>query len=109
MLTTDIISDLVQGLQNIFCNSIDQIILFGSVSRNEASDESDVDIAVILTEEMSEEEREKFIIWGTDMDLRYDRIFSIVDIDKEKMRQWGDILPFYRNIQREGIVLWKAA
>ncbi len=43
------------------------------------------------------------------MDLRYERVFSIVDIQEENMKKWERILPFYRNIRREGIVLWKAA
>jgi len=25
------------------------------------------------------------------------------------MQKWGRILPFYQNVQKEGIVLWKAA
>lgn len=109
MLSNDMISDLIQGLQKIFGSVIEQIILYGSVARNEVTDESDVDIAIILTNEMDEEMKEKFLVWSSDMDLRYDRVFSIVDIHKEKMEQWGNILPFYRNIQKEGIILWSAA
>lgn len=109
MLTNDMISDLIQGLQKIFGSLIEQIILYGSVARNEATNESDVDIAIILTDEMDEKVKEKFLIWSSDMDLRYDRFFSIVDIRKDKMEQWGNILPFYRNIQKEGIILWSAA
>lgn len=109
VLTNDMISDLIQGLQKIFGSLIEQIILYGSVARNEATNESDVDIAIILTDEMDEKVKEKFLIWSSDMDLRYDRFFSIVDIRKDKMEQWGNILPFYRNIQKEGIILWSAA
>jgi len=43
------------------------------------------------------------------MDLQYDRVFSMVDINLEQYNKWGDILPFYRNIRKDGIVLWKAA
>ena len=109
MLTTDMISDLIQGLQNIFGNVIEQIILYGSVARNEATEASDVDIAIILTNEMDDRVKERLFIWSSDMDLRYDRVFSIIDINKEKMEQWGRVLPFYQNIQKEGIVLWSAA
>ena len=34
---------------------------------------------------------------------------SAVDIEKENLQKWGKILPFYQNVQKEGIVLWKAA
>ncbi len=109
MLTTDMISDLIQGLQNIFGNVVEQIILYGSVARNEATEESDVDIAIILTNEMDDKVKEKLFGWSSDMDLRYDRVFSIIDINKEKLEKWGSVIPFYRNIQKEGIVLWSAA
>lgn len=109
MLTTDMISDLIEGLQKIFGSVMEQIILYGSVARNEATGESDIDIAIILTNEMDDKIKEKLFIWSSDMDLRYDRVFSIIDINKEKMEQWGSVLPFYRNIQKEGIVLWSAA
>ena len=41
--------------------------------------------------------------------LRYDRVFSIIDIKESNIQKWGDSLPFYRNVKKEGIVLWKAA
>ena len=31
------------------------------------------------------------------------------DIEKANMDKWGDVLPFYKNIKKEGVVLWKAA
>lgn len=43
------------------------------------------------------------------MDLRYDRVFSVIAILEKNMQKWGRILPFYQNVQKEGIVLWKAA
>ena len=54
-------------------------------------------------------ERELFIAWNSEMDLKYGKVFSIIDIEKEKIDKWGKVLPFYKNIQKEGIVLWKAA
>lgn len=43
------------------------------------------------------------------MDIRHERVFSIVDIQEENMEKWEKILPFYQNIRKEGIVLWRAA
>ena len=43
------------------------------------------------------------------MNLKYDKVFSIIDIEKSNLEKWGHILPFYKNVQKEGIVLWKAA
>ncbi|SCZ77499.1 hypothetical protein [Pseudobutyrivibrio xylanivorans] len=34
---------------------------------------------------------------------------SIVTIDYDQYVEWNKTLPFYRNVEKEGIVLWKAA
>ena len=57
----------------------------------------------------NEEIRNKFICWSAEMDIRYDKIFSIIDIKEENMKKWGEVLPFYKNVQKEGVILWKAA
>lgn len=30
--------------------------------------------------------------------VRYDKIFSIIDIKEENMKKWGEVLPFYKNV-----------
>ena len=96
--------ELIAGLLKIFGNNISMIILYGSVARNEYTDESDIDIAIILKNEIDNKTKEQFINWSAD-----DRVFSIIDIKESNIQKWGDSLPFYRNVKKEGIVLWKAA
>lgn len=108
-MTREMVHELIDGLLEIFCDNIQQIILYGSVARNQETDESDIDVAVILTHGFDAETKKKFIAWSAELDLKYEKVFSIVDIEKERMDKWGDILPFYRNIRQEGVVLWKAA
>ena len=109
MLTTTMKEDLIHGLVDIFSDNILAVILYGSVARNENTDESDIDIAIIVKNEMDDATKERFIRWSAELDLRYDRIFSIIDIQEENMEKWGKVLPFYQNVQKEGTVLWKAA
>lgn len=109
MLTDTMKNELIKGLLEIFQGDISMIILYGSVARNEAGPESDIDIAIIMKKDMDEDRKDRFISWSADMDIRYDRVFSIVDIREDNMKKWGNVLPFYRNVQEEGVVLWKAA
>lgn len=109
MLLDEMKEELVQGLTAIFQNNISMIILYGSVARNEAANESDIDIAIIIKEEMDDQTKKLFISWAADMDIRYEKVFSIVDIREDNMKKWEKVLPFYQNIRKEGIVLWKAA
>ena len=109
MLPENMKEELIRGLTDIFQNNISMIILYGSVARNEATDESDVDVAIIVKDQMDKDTKSRFVNWVADMDIRYERVFSIVDIEESNMRKWEKVLPFYQNIRREGIVLWKAA
>ncbi len=79
------------------------------MARQQATEESDIDIAIVLNNNFDSEIRERFIAWATDMDLKYGKIFSIIDIERKNLGKWGKVLPFYRSIQEEGIVLWKVA
>ena len=109
MLTDMMKDELVKGLLNLFHENLSMIILYGSVARNEATSESDIDIAIITKNDMNEEIRNKFICWSAEMDIRYDKIFSIIDIKEENMKKWGEVFPFYKNVQKEEVILWKAA
>lgn len=71
MLTKEIVYDLVDGLINIFDGNIQQIILYGSVARNEATEDSDIDIAVILNHSFNRTVRKCFVAWASEMDLKY--------------------------------------
>ena len=109
MLSDGMREELVRGLTSIFQNNISMIILYGSVARNEATDTSDIDIAIIVKNQMGSETKKQFISWAADMDIRYERVFSIVDIQESNMKKWENVLPFYQNIRKEGIILWRAA
>ena len=109
ILSDEMREELVQGLTDIFGNNISMTILYGSAARGNATQESDIDIAIVVRSQMDDATRRRFLSWAADMDIRYERVFSIVDIQESNMSKWEDALPFYRNIKKEGIVLWKAA
>ncbi len=109
MLSYEMREELVQGLTDIFGNNISMIILYGSAARGDATEESDIDIAIVVKSQMDDTTKRRFLSWAADMDIRYERVFSIVDIQETNMKKWEEVLPFYRNVKKEGIILWKAA
>ena len=109
MLSKEMREELIWGFTDIFRNNITMIILYGSAARGDATEESDIDIAIVVRSQMDEATKRRFLSWAADMDIRYERVFSIVDIQESNMKKWEDVLPFYRNVKKEGIVLWKAA
>ena len=109
MLSDKMREELVQGLTDIFGNNISMIILYGSVARGDATQQSDVDIAIVVKNQMDDATKRRFLCWAADLDIRYERVFSIVDILEGNMKKWENVLPYYQNVKKEGIVLWKAA
>lgn len=109
MISNEIKEELIKGLQSILKGKLNAIILYGSVARGEATAESDVDIVFIIKSKLDEEEKNNFLDWNAELDLKYDKVFSIVDVEKDLLDKWGAVVPFYRNIKEEGVVLWKAA
>ena len=109
MIQNEIIEELVLGLNRIIGDKLDCVILYGSVARGDDRDESDVDIAFVVKTCLNDEMKNAFFHWNACLDMKYNRIFSIIDIERESFDKWGDIHPFYKSIRTEGIVLWKAA
>ena len=67
------------------------------MARGDATRESDIDIAIVVRSQMDDATKRRFLSWAADMDIRYERVFSIVDIQETNMKKWEEVLPFYRN------------
>jgi len=103
------LEELVFGIQKIYLEYLISVVLYGSVARGTQTDESDVDIAVILKSGHTREMRDQLTDLIVDLELEYDKVISVLRIDYQKFREWEDVLPFYKNVKKEGIILWPAA
>ncbi len=98
----DMISeDLRTGICKLFGSRLISIILYGSVARGTHTDQSDVDVALIVKTNLTNEEEDKLSDFVVDLNLKYDRTFSVIDIGLEAFEKWGDISPFYRNVKKD--------
>ena len=95
-------------LHEVYGSALDRIVLYGSYARGEETAESDVDIALILIAPDTEKQHEKMQSIVVDHELEQEVTLSVISIEEENLRQWKDTLPFYRNLEKEGILLWKA-
>ena len=104
-----IISDLTPQRINIFTvPNVKEIILYGSVARGTATSESDIDIAVIL-DDYTDKMHDEMIEFVVDLELKYNKVISVLPIYNKQFNEWGNITPFFKNIKKDGKVLWKAA
>ncbi|MBQ6961753.1 MAG: nucleotidyltransferase domain-containing protein [Clostridia bacterium] len=101
--------ELVRGLLSILAAQAVQIVLYGSTARGTASPESDIDIALFVNDRLTSRQEDRLSDLVVDMNLKYNKVFSVVDIDQQTYLKWKSVTPFYQNVDREGIVLWKAA
>nr|MBQ4455592.1 nucleotidyltransferase domain-containing protein [Clostridia bacterium] len=102
---TELVSEILKALGD----QVLRIVLYGSVARGTASPDSDVDIAVFLPSKMDSEAEDRLSDVIVDMNLKYDKVFSVVDILDPVYKKWRAVTPFYQNVDREGVVLWTAA
>ena len=103
------INELIDGILSAIRTHVVSIILYGSFARGDNTDGSDVDIAIILSDTLTETLSENLTDNIVDLDLKYDRVYSIIEIKHDDFERWRSYIPFYKNVDREGIVLWKAA
>lgn len=103
----EVFEKMIPGFQTIFGNVLERIILYGSVARGTQTVESDVDIAVIVRK-YTEDMHDKMIDLTVDLELEYNKVLSVLLIDYDNFREWEDVLPFYKNMKKDGIMLWSA-
>lgn len=104
----EVFEKMIPGFHDIFGNVLEQIILYGSVARGTHTDESDVDIAVIVRN-YTEVMHDKMIDLTVDLELEYNKVFSVLLIEYDNFKEWENVLPFYQNVKKDGIMLWSAA
>ena len=88
---------------------IEEIILYGSYVRGQETSESDIDIAVILRLPDTDELHRKMIDIVVDNELDLEITLSVITIEEDNLNEWKSTLPFYKNLLKEGISLWKNA
>jgi predicted nucleotidyltransferase len=105
---TEISELAVQSLIGIFKDKLDRIILFGSYSRGDFDEDSDIDIMVLVNEEAEKLKKydEAISELISDYCIKYGVLYSIVIKSKNQFDYYSGVLPFYKNIVSEGFVLY---
>lgn len=103
------LNELVEGILRVLPGQALRIVLYGSTARGTNTPDSDVDIAVFVRSRLNSAADERLSDVIVDLNLKYGKVFSVIDIDESVYQKWRKVTPFYQNVERDGIVLWTAA
>lgn len=100
-----ILSKLYHVYHEIYGDKIIKILLYGSYSRGDFSDDSDIDVVAIVDGEREELQRKIRAVWevSSDLEIEYQTIVSPTVIPYKEYMKYKNILPYYRNIENEGV------
>ncbi len=102
-----VISRFINEVSNLIGNRLKKVILYGSYARGDYDKNSDIDI-MILTDFNDEEliqNRIKIRDIACDIELEEDVVISPIVRNIDKYNERVDIIPFYINVQKEGVVI----
>ena len=102
-----IIEEFILESSKILKDRLKKVILFGSYARGDYEKNSDIDI--MLLTDCNEEELIKYrgIIRDVacDIELDNDVIISPIVKNIDKYKERIDVIPFYMNVEKEGVIL----
>lgn len=100
-----VLSKARTGLVSIFGNRLLDVLLYGSCARGEQTEESDIDVFVLV--DLSKGELAKYrravSDFSSDLDLEHDVLLSIKLQDAETFYRYSQTLPYFKNVIKEGI------
>ncbi|HIR93385.1 MAG TPA: nucleotidyltransferase domain-containing protein [Candidatus Egerieimonas intestinavium] len=105
-----ILQEIAELLRQVYGNRLKSVILYGSVARGTSAEDSDVDIMILVdgTDKELREYAEKLSDVSTDVSLKYLMVFSIIDVKYQEYLDWRTVSPFYKNVDKEGVVVYAA-
>jgi len=96
------LSEIKQRLTEKF--DIKTFVLYGSIARGHADEESDVDLLVVTSKPLTRFERHKITDIVFEVNLQYDTTFSTLVIDQKSWETgFITVLPIRDEIIRDGI------
>ena len=86
--------------------NVKEIILFGSVARREADDESDIDLLILTAHPLTRFDRHRITDLVFEVNLKYGTNFSSLVVDYPSWETGlFSVLPIHQHILEEGVIV----
>ena len=100
--TRQALSDLQIGVEKVYGKRSPRILVYGSQARHTAHSASDIDVALIFSDEIKPgQEIQRLSPILAELNLRYQVLVSVLPISLQDYQKAAS--PFLNNLQREGI------
>jgi uncharacterized protein len=101
------IETYIQQITTQFPQEVVSITLYGSQARGDAGPESDIDLFVVVrSDTLGLREALADLAW--EVQFEYDVVISDIICSLDQLHQMQTKqFPYYRGIEREGVLLWK--
>ena len=102
----EIIYEFSQQVKILLADKLSKVIMYGSYARGDNNENSDVDIMVLttLTEDEIEKVETKIFDLAFEFQMEYGLDISVIVKNEEHFNHWLGALPFYNNVEKEGVV-----
>jgi len=103
-----ILLDVERISRRIIGGKLVKIILYGSMARGGESPSSDIDIMLLVNDNRENIRKydNKISEHIFNLSLKHDIVLSVMLKANKQFNSYSDILPFYRNVQKEGIEIY---
>ena len=101
----NISQQMVEIYRDIYGEAVTGIFLCGSYARGDNSEDSDIDIVAIVKGNRLLLQDKLRTVWdlSANIGLEHDTVVSPAVIPYDEFEEYKEVLPYYRNIAKEGL------
>ncbi len=103
---SSLLKEMSARLKFLYKKDLKAVVVYGSYARGTQTEDSDIDVALMITSSIKER-RNLMVAIVSEYELLIGKTISAIEIEEDKYNKWKDVMPFYKNVRKEGIVLWK--
>lgn len=104
-----LLAELVDVYKSLIGEKLVEVVLYGSYARGNEEEYSDVDVLALVddTEENIRHYDTELEDFNHDMIMKYGVLLSPIIVNYSIFTKYRDVLPFYMNVEREGVVVYE--
>ncbi|MCD4784788.1 MAG: nucleotidyltransferase domain-containing protein [Candidatus Eremiobacteraeota bacterium] len=105
----DLLNDIIKKYKKIIKDKLIEIVLIGSYARGDEEEYSDIDIIALIDDSDKNIKTldRKLEDFNHELTMKYEILVSPILISYSQFREYRDILPFYMNVEKEGVILYE--